>query len=90
MKRIYKYALDLQDTITVRAPRVLRWLHCDVQHGHPVLWGEVDIETQEREHVLVLRGTGHDMTGEEGRHIGTIMLQGGALVFHLFEAKEGS
>lgn len=88
MRAIYKYTVDIQDTITIRAPRVHRWLHFAVQYGTATLWGEVDTDTPERDHVFSLRGTGHPMTGEEGQHIGTIMLQGGALVLHLFEAEK--
>ena len=89
MRTIHKYEIDIQDTIIIRAPFVCRWLHFGVQHGTPTLWGEVDTETPERDHVLLLRGTGHRATRREGPHIGTIMLQGGNLVLHLFETTEG-
>jgi hypothetical protein len=63
---------------------VLRWLSVDVQRERPVIWAVVDVETPLRQVTVLVRGTGHAMTGDEGRHLGTIQLDGGSLIFHVF------
>ncbi len=88
MKSVFKYEITSANEVTIVAPQVLRWLHVAVQHGVPCVWAEVDTETEHATHRLCVRGTGHPMKGNEGRHIGTLFLDDGAFVFHVFETLE--
>jgi hypothetical protein len=86
MKRaIYKFQLPMNDEITLRGPRVLRWLGVAVQHDQPCVWAVVDPDTPRQSNKLVLRGTGHALNGEEGKFLGSFMLHSGSFVGHVFE-----
>lgn len=84
MKTIHKYELQINDTIQVETDYVERWLSVDVQRGQPVIWAEVDTDKPKQTHTLCIRGTGHPMTGSECSFLGTILLDDGSLVFHVF------
>lgn len=83
MKTIHKYQIPISDTITVKAPEDAEPLHVDLQHGQPCLWMRVDTEKESTSHTFHWRGTGHPVDGL-GKHIGTVLVDGGNLVFHLF------
>lgn len=85
---IYKFAAQVDDTIAIPvAGEVTRWLHvAAIDPAHLVLWAEVQPGTVQHEHTLHVRGTGHQMTGGEGRHVGTVVAPGGP-VWHVFEPK---
>jgi hypothetical protein len=84
MKTIYKYELGMADSITIETDHVERWLSVDVQRGQPVVWAMVDTDKARQRHTFCIRGTGHPMTGDEHGFLGTVLLDGGALVFHVF------
>ncbi len=56
-----------------------------VQHGEVVMWALIDDSkpTMTREFLLV--GTGQPMPTDTLDYIGTVQLEGGALILHLFE-----
>lgn len=57
-----------------------------VQNGDVNLWAEVDADNPLIHRKFRTSGTGHPLpTGESRRFIGTFLVHGGALVFHLFE-----
>lgn len=89
MKTIHKYELhQLFDMIVLKTDYVERWLSVDVQRGQPVAWAVVDTDRPQESHTLHVRGTGHPMTGEEGNFLGTIQLDDGSLIFHIFLSVE--
>ena len=68
-------------------PRSARILDVQVQHGEVCIWALVDPdEGNETRHFSVF-GTGHEIHDSDHAYIyiGTFQLEGGALVFHLFE-----
>ena len=81
---IWKYDLRLVDVQNVRLPVAAKILAVQVQRGVPRLWALVDPGAPEENRRIAIRGTGHpiDMAGE---YIGTFQVEGGALVFHVFE-----
>lgn len=89
MLTIYKYQLSAGDRFKVTTPRLVRWLAVQRQHGYPMIWALVDTDGPEEIHPLLVRGTGHPLTGEEGEYLGTFQLVDGGLVFHVF-AEEAS
>lgn len=84
---VWKYEIPVADNFALRLPEGARFLHVDVQDGHPRLWVLVDTEQAIEDKFFVLAGTGHPIpeAPEQLAHIGTYMLLDGALVFHLFE-----
>lgn len=85
ISRVYKYPLVPNDWISVSMPEGAEALCVQIQHGAPFLWARITVGNP-----LVIRhfriaGTGHDLDGNVGRHVGSFQLAGGDLVFHVFE-----
>jgi hypothetical protein len=87
MKAIWKYNVALTDEFTVTMPvGASSILSVQVQDGQPRMWALVSPDAAPRPRHFRLAGTGHPIdTEKELRFIGTIQLNDGALVFHLFE-----
>ena len=83
---IWKFPVTVEDEFSVPMPPGAKVLSVHMQHGEPCMWAIVnsDSEVRETRHFCV-RGTGHRLTGVEGRFVGTFLMREGALVFHLFE-----
>ncbi len=88
MKTIYKYQIPVAYEMGIEVPGLIEWLHVAVQHEQPCIWALVDNEKPVQRHGLRVRWTGHPFDGREGAHLGSFMLDGGALVFHVFADKE--
>jgi hypothetical protein len=65
-------------------PRDAEILMVAAQGDVPTLWARVMPEQEKQQRRFKLRGTGHavDM---DCQHVGSFMMRGGLLVFHLFE-----
>jgi hypothetical protein len=85
--KIFKYPLMLDDDF-VEMPFGARILSVADQNGVLCLWAIVCPEAATKQYKILVRGTGHPFTGEEGRFIGTVQQAGGRLVWHVFTAKE--
>ena len=92
MKTIYKYKLEVTDVQRIFLPTGAEILTVQIQYKNqyhtPYIWALVDTERNEGERVLEMFGTGNpiqECMGVDRKYIGTFQLQGGALVFHLFE-----
>lgn len=82
---VYKYPIALQDEFAVHLPVGARVLCVQVQRGQPFIWAHHTAEsTKVVPRRFRLAGTGHPIVGD-WRYVGTFQLEGGALVFHLFE-----
>ena len=88
MKTVWKFPFDIHDELTIYMPKGAEIIHVDVQREIPCIWAIVDPEAEQIPMKFCLRGTGQPFTGDEGEHIGSFQMSGGALVFHLFAAKE--
>ncbi len=83
---IWKYPLAIVDSQHVVMPMTSELLHVDVQNGQVQLWAMVNPDRPTRPYLIHMFGTGHIVPkGLEMIHIGSVMLEGGALVFHVFE-----
>lgn len=85
-QRIYKYPVHISDAFSVPMPRGAVVLSVATQDDCPQMWARVDPAQPMSPRRFHVAGTGHPLTGVEGRFIGTFLMRGGALVFHLFEA----
>ena len=88
MKRIFKYAIPIQDYIEKMMPRGARILHFATQNGIPFLW--VMIEDCLKEDLQPYRfrifGTGHKIENDKDlKYIGTVLVLDDGLVWHLFQ-----
>ena len=86
MQSIWKFPLGVSAAIDIRMPVGARILCVQAQFGTPCIWALVDIDAPK----LVARTfytycTGHQHEAMTGVYVGTYQLEGGALVFHVFE-----
>jgi len=86
-KTIYKYPLKLTDLQDTMLPVDASILTVQIQHDKPCLWALVDPEANYMEPVTIrIAGTGHPIVDNDNLHyISTFQMQGGLLVFHVFE-----
>jgi len=89
MRSVWKFPIPVGSLSTVEMPRGAKILHVACQYGKDLtLWAEVDTEAEEEVRHIAVFGTGHQMTDEWTHHfIGTVLLNGGALVLHVYEIK---
>jgi hypothetical protein len=88
MKAIWKYELDLLHLNCFEMPIGAEILSVQTQHGHPCIWTVVEKENKLETRVFEIVGTGHGMINDRGimrNFIGTFQMNGGDLIFHLFE-----
>lgn len=97
VKRVFKYPLPLevdgpaarwQDRFTMDLPVGLEILSVQAQHNKPVFWALVNPEeTMKEKRKFLILNTGGEMPPDVNYHrfYGTVQLNGGGLVFHLFE-----
>ena len=87
MKAIHKYPLTLQGEEKVSLPEGARILCVQNQRETICIWAVVDPDiTSHEERTFMIIGTGHIHDSiPTGGYIGTVQLQDGFLVFHVFE-----
>jgi hypothetical protein len=85
MKTIYKYKIVPHTELDI--PFGSEFLSVQEQHGESVAWFLVDdtINRVMKRRVFNCYGTGHPVPDDPGKYLGTFQLNGGMLVFHLFE-----
>lgn len=86
-KTIWKFKLDTTEVQYIEMPHGAEVLTVQMQAGDVCIWVLVDMDeerkVQRRFHIF---GTGYPIDVRiELRYIGTYQLQGGLLVFHVFE-----
>ncbi len=85
MKSVYKYELDVIDEQWIDMPIDAEPLCVQVQKGCPCIWVLVNTNDGFERRRFVTHGTGHRVLDTAGAYIGTYQLDGGELVFHVFE-----
>lgn len=87
-KQVFKYALSVANSQRVNLPVGAEVLTAQMQGEVLCLWALVDSNfahlTSER--VIRIYGTGRPIH-DEGRYIATFQMNGGDLIFHVFEEK---
>lgn len=87
MNTIYKYPLDVLQVQTLRVPLTWEPLSVHVQNGAICIWALVDTRSQlDREVRVSVFGTGNAIQDDPGQFLGTVLLDAGSLVFHVFVA----
>ena len=86
MRVVHKYPVDIDDYVTAQMPVGAEVIHVAEQHGRLCLWASVDPTLTLEERRFRIAGTGHHIRGAIGSHIGSVLLAGGDLVFHVFNA----
>lgn len=89
MKTIFKYTLETHDEQDVTLPVGSEILTVKEQYGDICLWALVDPgEAKKEDRRIRILGTGHSFEDdfERTRYLGTVLMSGGSLVWHIFEA----
>lgn len=84
----YPVPIPLSDWFHLDLPSGARVLAVQMQYGHPMIWVLVDPTLPLTRRVFRLAGTGHpiDLVPEQRlEYVGTFQIDGGALIFHIFE-----
>ena len=92
MIAVWKFELPIDDYVTILAiPRGARLLTVAVQDGRLVLYALVDTAYPNVMRRMRIAGTGHPISGDEAaNYVGTVLMHGGRLVFHVFDLGEVS
>lgn len=83
IKRVYKYTLAAGVQI-VKMPEGAQILTTQIQHGRIRVWALADYSKRPEPRLIAVMPTGVPVP-ENIEYIGTIQLDGGALVYHIFE-----
>ena len=83
--KIWKFSFETQNYIQIVMPAGAQSLTVQTQGNTPCLWALVDENNPPVVRIFRIYGTGHAIPGEVGAYVGTYQLDGGALVFHMFE-----
>ena len=86
--KIWKYTLEVTYLQQLKMPRNAKILSVQTQGGAPQLWALVDESAEKEPRHFATYGTGNSLPERAdgfGEFVGTYQLQGGALVFHVFE-----
>jgi len=87
MKQVYKYILRLDRPIC-EIPKGGTIRHVDEQLGNICVWVEVDPDQPKEKRRFEIYGTGHTIREDMGVtrvYLGSVKLEGGALIFHIYE-----
>lgn len=83
---IYKQRLQITGVQFIELPRYADILHAGEQGGDLCIWYKCDPSEPTRKREIHIYGTGHEMTSEvEYKHISTVVMSQGFLVWHVFE-----
>lgn len=83
---VIKYTLDKVGLNEVRMPAEAKILSVHAQGRSPQLWALFDTEEEyEDTHIILVQPTGAPIKGDSGEFIGTVLLMGGDLEFHIFD-----
>lgn len=86
-KTVWKYPLMVTDEQYIEAPANAHLLTVQWQHTMPCIWALVDPTNPLERRKILITGTGHEREDLAGfvNYIGTFQINGGLLVFHVFE-----
>jgi hypothetical protein len=88
---VWKYDLPDDPEAIIEMPRGARILSVQVQHGAPRIWALVDPAAPKVRRRFWIAGTGWRANSDGlGVFVGTIQLEGGRHVYHIFDGGEQS
>lgn len=87
MRRVFKFPLAVTDDQTVGMPIGAEILCVQVQDSIPCMWALCDPSEKLVQRRFLTHGTGHALLLDDARYVGTYQLDGGMLVFHVFEGE---
>ena len=92
MLTVHKFPVPVGNYFDVELPAGAKVLTVDVQRGHAQLWALVETEHRTETRRFRFAGTGHPIEEkiEDLRFVNTFQVEGGSLIFHIFEVVKAS
>jgi hypothetical protein len=87
MQTVWKYTLPVSDIAMQSMPLNAEVIHVAEQHGQLCMWALVRPSNPQVMRHFRIAGTGHPISNEIQRHVGSVLLADGDLVFHVFEVR---
>ena len=87
-RAVWKFPVPLgtsSDVFTITMPEGAEPLTVQVQSSEPQIWALVNPENPLTSRRFRMAGTGHPISEEITRYVGTFQVFGGSLIFHVFE-----
>jgi len=85
-RKIYKYALEVNESQVLMIPDEAEILSVQMQDGSPKLWALLDTAAAGlSERKILIFGTGNIIPEGNFKFISTFQMREGRLVFHVFE-----
>lgn len=85
--RVYKYGVVLNNYFELELPKDAKILTVQMQHEKPYIWALVNPAEESEKRFFRVAKTGHPIDESNLQYIGSFQMNGGMLVFHLFEIK---
>lgn len=82
---VWKYTLLAADLQRIEMPAGAQILHVAEQHGELCMWALVDPDEPPVAHRFTVIGTGHIAPSRPAAYVGSALMLGGSLVWHVFE-----
>ncbi len=83
-RQVWKFELHPGENV-IEMPAEAKLLTVQMQHGEPYLWALVYTDAPRTLREFNVVGTGHNLPEGVGLYVGTFQMEGGALVWHVFE-----
>lgn len=84
MKRIWKAQLAALDVQEIETPKGAEFLCAREQGNEICVWFLCEPNAPREKRMIAVVGTGHPAP-DDGSYLGTASLDGGSLIFHVFE-----
>lgn len=81
---IGKFPLNL-DSGVILAPANANLISVHVQRDQVCIWGEMDSDARPVSRKVYVMGTGQVLPPDRGRFLGTVVTEGGALIWHIYD-----
>jgi hypothetical protein len=82
---VWKTVLKAFGAHAIMVPNNTEMLFAREQHGEICVWYRCDPNAPKAPHWLTVVGTGHPLPENADRYLGTASLDGGSLMFHVFD-----
>ena len=90
MYKIFKYPLDVTDVQTLKLPVGATILTAMNQFETICIWAKISTTSYDakkfRDRTIYIFGTGNPVPNVEMKYINSVALEGGRLIFHVFES----
>lgn len=84
-KQIWKYQLLTIGINEIEMPKGAKILSLQMNNKIPCIWAIVNPNAEKEIRRFNIYGTGHNITEDDLKYIGTFQMHNDMLVFHLFE-----